>query len=280
MRFISVNDWPASYACTYEAYNYAYVPEPPPHEQDYLELFWIESGEGCHLYKGEQRPMPTGYLALIRKDDWHGFSAWEEGGRMRLINFAFHPSLWEQLRDNFFPGESCFFDRKPIEEREFFLGADDRERFRHLGFDLAAGRWDTTNAAAFLLGVLCLLANRLSGGQAHSPTPEWLTRAVRTIESWPNFVGGVPEFVRLAGRSHEHVCRSCQQYLNTTPRDLINRARLKWASMQLETSDKQIIEIAEECGFENLGYFYKQFRAAHRTTPRQYRIKYGLPQYP
>ncbi len=280
MRFLSTRDWPKTYACTYEVWNYAYDPPANAHAQDYCELFWIESGQGCHHLNGERRFMETGYLALIREDDQHGFSAWEEGGRMSLINFAFPTRLWHQIRDNFFPGAARFFDRKQIEDREFHLGVDDRERFRQMGFDLAAGHWNSTNASAFLLGVLALLSNRQRAQATPSPAPDWLTQAARAIESWPNFVEGVPGFVRIAGRSHEHVCRDCRRYLGTTPRDLVNQARLKWATMQLETTPKQIIEIASECGFENLGHFYKQFRAATQTTPRKYRLKYGIPQYP
>jgi AraC family cel operon transcriptional repressor len=126
--------------------------------------------------------------------------------------------------------------------------------------------------------VLALLANRQASSRVHdqAPPPEWLAHAVRAMERWPHFVGGVPEFVRLAGRSHEHVSRSCRQFFKASPRDLTNTARLKWAAMQLETTEKKIIAIAQECGFENLGHFYKVFRAAHHFTPRAYRLQFGI----
>jgi len=280
MRKLSTSDWPGPYACTYEAYNYSHIASPQPHAQDYHEFFWIESGRGCHLLNGERRLMETGYFVLVRDDDRHGFSAWEPDERIRLINFAFPSALWAKIRDAFFPDRVCFFDHKSIERREYQLSIEDRERLRQMGNDLAAGRWNPTNAAAYLHGVLALLDNRDRETTPHPATPEWLTHALRTIETWPNFVGGVPAFVRIAGRSHGHVSRDCRRLLDTTPREIVNRARLKWASMQLETSQKEIIEIAQECGFENLGHFYKLFKARHRTPPRQYRIRKGIPQFP
>tara|TARA_R100000027_G_scaffold7932_1_gene5970 strand:- start:83 stop:925 length:843 start_codon:yes stop_codon:yes gene_type:complete len=280
MHKLSTFDWPSPYACTYEAYNYDYVPAPREHTQDYHEFFWIESGTGCHLINSEPRIMPTGYFALIRADDQHGFSAWGKDDRMRLINFAFPSSLWNKVRDHFFAERLCFFDHIPIEKREYQLSVDDRKRLRQMGNDLAAGHWNETNAAAYLHGVLALLDNRDREDPPPATMPVWLTQAVRTIETWPNFVGGVPEFVRIAGRSHEHVSRGCRRFLNTSPREIVSRARIKWASMQLETSQKEIVDIAQECGFENLGHFYKVFKAAHHTTPRQYRLKFGIPQYP
>ncbi|MDQ8194761.1 AraC family transcriptional regulator [Coraliomargarita sp. SDUM461004] len=277
---ISTTDWPKAYACTYEAYNYSYVPSPLVHSQDYHEFFWIERGRGCHLLNGERRLMESGYFALIRADDSHGFSAWNPSDQVGLINFAFPSSLWEKIRREFFIDQVCFFDHLDIEKREYQLSSDDRERLRQMGNDLAAGRWNSTNAAAFLLGVLALLDNRDRETSASATTPEWLTHALRRIETWPNFVGGVPEFVRIAGRSHEHVSRDCRRLLNTTPREIVNHARLNWASMQLETSQKEILEIAHECGFENLGHFYKLFKTHYKTTPRQYRIKRGITQFP
>jgi AraC family cel operon transcriptional repressor len=276
---ISTADWPKAYACTYEAYNYDYTDSPHLHSQDYHEFFWIESGRGCHLLNGERRLMETGYFVLIRADDSHGFSAWAPGDRVGLINFAFPSSIWEKIRRNFFADKVCFFDHRAIEKREYQLSLDDRERLRQMGNDLAAGHWNETNAAAYLLGVLALLENRDREASPHPAMPEWLTHALRRIETWPNFVGGVPEFVRIAGRSHEHVSRDCRRLLDTTPREIVNRARIKWASMQLETSQKEIIEIAQECGFENLGHFYKLFKAAHQITPRQYRIRNGISQF-
>lgn len=276
MKRLSSKHWRSSYACTYEAWNFPYDPNREVHAQDYHELFWVENGEGYHLLNGQKRPMQTGYLVLVREDDRHGFSANNPEETVSFINFAFPTPLWEQVRDGFFQGKNCFFDRKNIEYREFQLNSDERARLRTLGFDLAAGRWNLANAAAFLTGTLALLASHEVGSPQRPLAPEWLARAVRAIESWPHFVGGVAEFVRIAGRSHEHTCRECQRFLSVTPHHLVNRARLKWASMQLETTQKEIIDIAAECGFENLSHFYKQFRTAYTIPPRQYRLKFGI----
>ncbi len=223
--------------------------------------------------------MEAGYLALIREDETHAFSAWNKEDKICLVNFAFPTQLWHQIRDQFFNTGTVFFDLKAIEQREYFLDIGDRERIRQLGADLAAGRWTRVNAASFLLGVLALLSNRAPEQEQPNSTPIWLSRAVRQVESWPNFVGGVPTFIKLAGRSHEHVCRDCRRFLNTTPREIVNRSRLKWASMQLETTDMEITNVAHECGFENLGHFYKLFKQTYGDTPRNYQRKRRIANY-
>jgi len=274
MRHLSYRDWPQSHACTYVAWNYTHHIPAEAHDHDFYELFWVEIGRGLHFINSRKCLIETGCLVLIRPEDVHSFSAWQTGDTVRFINFAFRPAVWEQIRDNFFRGKACFFDKPSLSDREFPIGGDDRERLRLMAGDLAAGRWDATTTAAFLHGVLALMANRQNNSQPH--LPEWLSNALRRIATWPNFTGGVPEFIRLAGRTHEHVSRDCRRLLDTTPRDIVNRARLKWAAMLLETTDKKIADIAFECGFDHLGHFYELFRAAHRITPRAHRLQFGI----
>lgn len=274
MRHLSHRDWPRDHACTYVAWKYTHGPPAEPHDHDYYELFWVESGRGTHLINSRKRLIETGSLVLVRPEESHSFSAWQPGDTVRFINFAFRPAVWERIRDTFFPGKARFFDNPSLSEREFSIGGDERERLRLMAADLAAGRWDRTSTSAFLHGVLALISNRRHDSQPH--LPDWLANALRRIAIWPNFAGGVPEFVRLAGRSHEHVSRDCRRLLDSPPRDIVNGFRLKWAGMLLETTDKKIVDIAAECGFDHLGHFYELFRSAHRITPRAYRLQFGI----
>lgn len=270
------HDWPSAHACNYVVWDYTTTRLENIHDHDHYELLWVESGVGCHFINEQYQRIETGDLVLIRPEDTHAFSVWQDGGAVRFINFAFLPEIWETLRDAFLSNELRFFDKSALSERQFHISADERERLRLMAADLASGRWTRFNASAFLHGILALLENHESGATNGPSLPDWLTHAVRTIERWPHFAGGVQEFVRLAGRSHEHVCRDCQRLIGNTPRELVNRARLRWAAMQLETTEKKIIDIALECGFENLGHFYKCFRAAHHRTPRTYRLQFGI----
>jgi AraC family cel operon transcriptional repressor len=101
--------------------------------------------------------------------------------------------------------------------------------------------------------------------------PDWLLRACREIARPDQFAEGAGRFVRLAGRSREHVARSMQQYLGISPTRFVNRVRMHHAARQLEMSNRGIVEIAGECGLENLGHFHALFRAEFGMTPRDWR---------
>jgi AraC family cel operon transcriptional repressor len=83
----------------------------------------------------------------------------------------------------------------------------------------------------------------------------------------------MPALARLAKRSPEHVAREFRRYLNWTPTDVINDARMSYAADRLAASDDKITTIALDCGLENLGHFYRLFQARYGCTPRAYRVR-------
>jgi AraC family cel operon transcriptional repressor len=49
------------------------------------------------------------------------------------------------------------------------------------------------------------------------------------------------------------------------------------ARRQLEMGDREIVEIALDCGIENLSHFHALFRRETGTTPRAYRLAHRQP---
>ncbi|AHF91674.1 AraC family transcriptional regulator [Opitutaceae bacterium TAV5] len=262
------------------------------HTHVFHEVFWVEEGEGVHVINGEQRRLFPGLLVLIRREDSHGFSAARKGPGefVRFANFAFACELWERLRRRHFPevrmrgrgrrtagggGNSSgnsegerWFAEPDHRKREFELDAAQVERLRAMAHDLDAGARDALSAEAFLSGVMALLVNARHSRQA---LPEWLAVACKRIQEPEHFRGGTAELARLAGRSPEHVAREVQRLLKKTPTDVLNEARMTYAAHELNTTSREIIDIAADCGLENLGHFYKIFRRRFGVTPHRYR---------
>lgn len=53
--------------------------------------------------------------------------------------------------------------------------------------------------------------------------------------------------------------------------DYVNEKRIAYAKQQLETTDKSIVEIAMECGFNDSSYFGRKFKDATGVTPASWR---------
>lgn len=57
-----------------------------------------------------------------------------------------------------------------------------------------------------------------------------------------------------------------------TFRELLMKKRFQMAVQLLLETDLRVEEIAIYVGYENLSYFYRQFKKRCKMTPRQYRL--------
>jgi YesN/AraC family two-component response regulator len=65
-----------------------------------------------------------------------------------------------------------------------------------------------------------------------------------------------------------------KQSTGFTFQELLQRKRFQKAVMLLLDTDLSVEEIAEAVGYENLSYFYRQFKERYGRTPRKYRMEH------
>ena len=63
-----------------------------------------------------------------------------------------------------------------------------------------------------------------------------------------------------------------KQETGCTFQELLMKKRFQKAASLLLTTNLQVEEIAVNVGYENLSYFYRQFKRLYGMTPRQYRM--------
>jgi len=242
-----------------------------PHCHDFHELFWIEDGSGWHWINSEKRLLEPGTVILIRAPDGHTFSV-DPGGTMLMTNIAFGRATWNYLRRRYFDARPDYFRKSHISEREIALPAGEFADVRRLGRELSAQPRERFPIERFLLNLVGILESVRPSATAQ-PAPDWLAKACREIQDRRNFERGTLAFAELAGKSPEHVAREVRRHFGKTPTDLVNEARLAYAASRLATTNERIIDIALDCGFENLGHFYKVFGKKFTASPRQYRLQ-------
>lgn len=81
----------------------------------------------------------------------------------------------------------------------------------------------------------------------------------------------IHDLSELGGLNDQYFIRFFKSVMGLPPLDYINRYRVLRAAEQLAQTDRRICDIAEDCGFHNIGNFIKVFRSFMGTTPREYR---------
>lgn len=81
----------------------------------------------------------------------------------------------------------------------------------------------------------------------------------------------IEALAQLCSVSPGHFCRTFKKYTMKTPVEYLNCYRLSKAAEMLETTDRKILDIALDCGFNSLSYFVNVFHEAMGCAPSQYR---------
>lgn len=99
-------------------------------------------------------------------------------------------------------------------------------------------------------------------------TPLW-----QVMEANYTFNLAIEEFARIAQRSVATFKREFHEYYHTTPGKWLTQKRLEYAKNLLDTSKKNVSEIVDESGFENLTHFSRIFKEKYGLSPIYYRKK-------
>lgn len=76
---------------------------------------------------------------------------------------------------------------------------------------------------------------------------------------------------REMGMNEQYFCRFFKKITGKTITQYINEVRLEKATQLLVETDEKIIDIANCCGYENIGYFIKRFKILRGQSPQEYR---------
>jgi len=238
---------------------------------DFAELFWVESGRGHHLVNGAVQELQRGSLVLVRRRDVHGFFI-DARDRMTLVNLAFPSAVIDDWGSRYFTGkELLFWSQSPLPEH-LHCPAERLQKLRRLSERLSECPQTLFHLEWFLMNLIHLLLPGRTHESARAPLPPILAAALEKLREPSRFAQGPQELAKLAGCSLQHLNRQLQRHLGRSASAVVNQCRLDYATVQLQLTDRTILDICLDCGFQNLGHFYQLFKKRHQVTPRQFRL--------
>ncbi len=241
------------------------------HTHDFAEVFWVENGRGTHIINDRMSKLFPGNIVMIRASDVHDFDI-PVSEHLQIINLAFPTVVLVDLKRRY-PDwfEMLWGETASLPHWQTLVPARINELTHAYSF-LLEHRDNLFDLDRFLMNLASMLLTEAS--PIKKAVPQWLNSACEAITQPEHFVSGVPKFIHLAGKCQEHVCRMTQQLLHKTPSEIVNDARLQHAALKLLGTDRKIIDIAFDCGYESVAYFYKRFKEHHGETPQSYRIRH------
>lgn len=246
-----------------------------PHDHaDFCELFLVTAGVGTHIRADKRTALTTGDLCFLQAGETHALLA-PEGSELCWINIAFPVRAWRDF--------GAFAALPPGFATGARLGTSDHAAcaavFEAVLGDFAMqGRGDRFLLARFLGDVCPYLLSGFAPRRATpafpASAPAWLRAAAAPFFSDTNtaaLTGGVAYLRERAGVTRAHLARALQAATGQTPTQWVNERRLARAALLLSVTSRVPTQIAADCGFNELGYFYRCFRARFGATPGDYR---------
>jgi AraC family L-rhamnose operon regulatory protein RhaS len=244
---------------------------------DFFEVFYVLRGRGRFLIEGRAYPcragdtvvVPVRHVHQIEDDPASPLSLY--GVRMAPDVWKHDPALTEQIPAGAVPAGGL-------------LANQVRGDLRRLLFEQTLAR---PGSSTLILGIALQLLGTLLRGSAPRPTgpgpgPGASAGALRQSVEWyveelQRSFFGTADIDQAAGRLGMSRRRFTQLFREVTGASwsaYLNRLRVEHACRLLEETQRSIVEIAFECGFEELTSFYRAFKRQTGLPPNRWRQRH------
>ena len=81
----------------------------------------------------------------------------------------------------------------------------------------------------------------------------------------------IRELAEIMNMNEQYFCRFFKKTLGKTPVTYMNEVRIRQAVLMLEKTRETVVDIANACGYGNMGHFITEFKRLTGHTPLEYR---------
>jgi AraC family cel operon transcriptional repressor len=236
------------------------------HDHDFAEIFWVEAGQSVHRTETGERSLGSGDIVLIRPWDRHRY---EPATTLTFVNLAFSVAHLTDIRTRYFSGCDDFYGWN--QDEPAYISSTAMSRWiRYRTEQLLRGPRRRQELDVFLIEFFTLLyGNGFTEQAAHEPS--WFSVFVDMLAEPALLRSSVRDIAQRLGLSPEHLARVLRRNCGVTAIEMLTRARVDYARSELEHTNRPILDISLDCGYESLSHFYRVFRSRTGSTPRDFR---------
>lgn len=259
--------------------------EGKPHRHNYIELMYVCKGEFIHTIGGEKIAMKTGDFLLMDQNVTHCVSTTTQDQDNEGVIFLIRPEFFD-IPSQMIQGKNVISDfmvnllRKDNASPQYLLfRLNGQKNIENLIENLISSVLQNDNnneelIRQYTMGLMFLHLLDCSFSQ-----PQCVTQS-----QWDTIIGETLKYIDnqyktaklnlIAAEFHQTtsaMSKMIKKETGATFQELLIRRRFSQATRLLTETNLRVEEIAVNIGYENLSYFYRQFKQRYGMTPRQYR---------
>ena len=251
----------------------------PEHSHDYVEMVYMCAGQTRHTVNGTAITLRKGELLMLGQN---ARQAIDPAGETDIaVNFIVRPA--------FFSGTLPFLGEEETPLRRFVVSCLTGEtEAGYLLFHVAdilpiqnlienllyTLMEETPNKRGILQMTMGLLFTQLMN---HTEALQFETQEQNAVVSVLRYIeehyrdGSLTEIAERLHYELPSLSRLIRQKTGKNYTELLQEKRLSQAAWLLRNTDKNVDEIANAVGYENLSYFHRLFAARYGLSPKKYR---------
>lgn len=252
------------------------------HRHSRFEIVHFRSGKGIYVVNGKNYSIKSGDVFVFSSNEQHCITEIYEP--LEFVNIHFEPRFfWGSSLESFSNADMFFNHSKSFCCR---LKRDNEETEKIIS--LIEGIFDelTTQKPEFkmmarsLLTDIIIILIRKFGYNDISENSKKNLSSVKAVKGAMDYIYRhlteqitLDDIAKNVGMSRSHFSTVFKATLGVTLWDYICEKRIELVMRKLEeNTDKSMLDIALECGFNNTANFNKAFKKQTGRTPREYKI--------
>lgn len=257
-------------------------PEVSLHAHEFDELVVILRGAAVHLVDGQSFPVKSGDVFVVSGGHEHQYLDMH-GLALANILFDSHSLQMEQWDSRALPGFHALFALEPVLRTQQKFNSrlqlsDTQLRYVNGMIETLQReiRMQIPGYRVIARGLFMLLTVFLSRCYTEQPPAESgdllrLGDAIAFIETRFAEKITLEQLAKKAHLSTRHFQRIFQECMERSPVDYLLHVRIHKSMELLRQKNRNITEIAFDCGFSDSNYFARQFRKMTGFSPSEYR---------
>ena len=257
----------------------------PLHRHDFIGINYLYGGEAELHINDTVRKISEGDICIMDREVAHTVT--KVNGNTIVLNIQLDPDFFSDtilLRFSSGGIMSSFvvnaLKSKGKSEQFLLMHAKESPRIRHIIEDLFLEAMEEGLCSEeFLTSLIVLLLIEMfrfyeKESKIHATTNDiaWNLDLLRMIDRDAIHIS-LQKLSDLFGLSPKYIGSLVKQNTGKSFKTLQGEYRQKQALLLLTHSDLSVEEIARQCGYGNLTFFYRKFKEQQGMTPQEYRLK-------